>query len=314
MSTTAGNLVDDFQATSVGKGVPDATAFLRLNEVDILVQRVLRTRKERQNLRLVAGTRQISLGEDVIWIERARYLTGPATETAPSSGTPLVEDTIDERDVMSPGWTGDGYGAPGKYAQNYNSTTGVMDLDLAPSDGTLQVSGATNATPIVITSSGDHGLADGDRVEQRDVGGNTAANGSFYAKVTGYSDTTYALYSDEDLTTPVAGNGAYTSGGLILCAGSPMIEIDVVFHDDLVEATVMPLTPWLRSLYVEGMCWLHAERRRKLSLAKEHRLAFENMLNEQDNIISRRAGRTQRRLNIVSTRATSYVDLTTRGW
>lgn len=78
----------------------------------------------------------------------------------------------------------------------------------------LAVSGATNASPIVMTTD-THGLADSDYVTQASVGGNTAANGSFYVKVTGYSTTTYALYSDKALTTPVAGNGAYTSGGTV---------------------------------------------------------------------------------------------------
>jgi hypothetical protein len=78
----------------------------------------------------------------------------------------------------------------------------------------LAVSGATNASPIVMTTA-THGLADGDYVTQASVGGNTNANGSFYVKVTGYSPTTYALYSDKALTTPVAGNSNYTSGGTV---------------------------------------------------------------------------------------------------
>lgn len=78
----------------------------------------------------------------------------------------------------------------------------------------LAISGATNASPIVITSA-THGLADGDPVTISSVGGNTNANGNFYAKVTGYSGTTFALYSDKALTTPVAGNSNYTTGGAV---------------------------------------------------------------------------------------------------
>lgn len=77
------------------------------------------------------------------------------------------------------------------------------------------VSGATNATPIVITTSAAHGLIDGDQVQVTGVGGNTAANTTGYAKVTGYSGTTFALYQDAGLSTAVAGNGAYTSGGAV---------------------------------------------------------------------------------------------------
>lgn len=65
------------------------------------------------------------------------------------------------------------------------------------------VTGATNASPIVITSAG-HGLATGMRVTVANVGGNTAANGTF--QVTKVTDNTFSL----DGST---GNGAYTSGG-----------------------------------------------------------------------------------------------------
>ena len=83
------------------------------------------------------------------------------------------------------------------------------------------VSGATNATPIVISTSKASGVSDGSQVTLAGVGGNTAANGTFYAKTTGYTSTTFALYSDADLITPVAGNSAYTSGGTVL-AGSTL--------------------------------------------------------------------------------------------
>lgn len=78
----------------------------------------------------------------------------------------------------------------------------------------LAVSGATHATPIVITTP-THGLADGDYVTIAGVGVNTAANGNFYVKVTGYTTLTFALYSDKALTTPVAGNGDYSTGGTV---------------------------------------------------------------------------------------------------
>lgn len=87
-----------------------------------------------------------------------------------------------------------------------------------PTVSTVNVSGATNATPIVITTASAHGLVDGQMVTVASVGGNTAANGTFFAKVTGYSTTTFGLYSDPTLLSQVAGNGAYTSGGTAKCA------------------------------------------------------------------------------------------------
>lgn len=78
----------------------------------------------------------------------------------------------------------------------------------------LAVTGATNATPIVLTT-GTHELSDGDPITVASVGGNTNANGNWFAKVTGYSSTTFGLYRDRALTLPVNGNASYTSGGTV---------------------------------------------------------------------------------------------------
>lgn len=75
------------------------------------------------------------------------------------------------------------------------------------------VTGATNAGPVVITTSAAHGFYDQMPLTVASVGGNTAANGTWYVKATGYTSTTFALYQDLALTIPVTGNGAYTSGG-----------------------------------------------------------------------------------------------------
>lgn len=65
------------------------------------------------------------------------------------------------------------------------------------------ITGATNANPIVITSAG-HKLQTGMRVTITGVGGNTAANTT--ANITVVDSNSFSLDS-------VAGNGAYTSGG-----------------------------------------------------------------------------------------------------
>src|SRR6185295_3539615 len=65
------------------------------------------------------------------------------------------------------------------------------------------VTGATNASPIVVTSAG-HGLADGTRVTVSGVLGNTAANGTL--TVTAVAEDTISLDGS-------AGGGAYASGG-----------------------------------------------------------------------------------------------------
>ena len=84
-----------------------------------------------------------------------------------------------------------------------------LELSVAGGESAVTINGATNATPIVMSTSAAHGYANGDEVLQAGVGGNTAANGRFRIV---YVDTTH--YSLQDLNgTAVAGNGAYTSGG-----------------------------------------------------------------------------------------------------
>lgn len=88
-----------------------------------------------------------------------------------------------------------------------NKTRQVMDATYPlHTDGTTAktITGATNASPIVITSA-THGYSTGDIVTVAGVGGNTAANGIF--AVTNTGTNTFSL----DGST---GNGAYTSGGL----------------------------------------------------------------------------------------------------
>lgn len=75
---------------------------------------------------------------------------------------------------------------------------------------------ATNASPIVITTSANHNYQTGDRITIVNVGGNTAANNTF--TITNVSATTFSL----DGST---GNGAYTGGGTANVSG--------VYHKDV---------------------------------------------------------------------------------
>lgn len=84
-----------------------------------------------------------------------------------------------------------------------NGTGSLSKLD------TTAVTGATNASPIVITAA-SHGLETGNRVVISSVGGNTAANGTF--TITKVNANSFSL----DGST---GNGAYTSGGTAHVAG-----------------------------------------------------------------------------------------------
>lgn len=74
----------------------------------------------------------------------------------------------------------------------------------------FSVANATNASPIAITTSANHGLSTGQLVGISGVLGNTAANGQFIVTVT--SANSFTLNSS-------TGNGAYTSGGLVSIPG-----------------------------------------------------------------------------------------------
>lgn len=86
------------------------------------------------------------------------------------------------------------------YGQNGLVAAGDGTAALAES-GSL--SGASNANPVVVTTTAAHGVTTGQPVTVSGVTGNTAANGNRTA--TYVSPTTFSL--------GVAGNGAYVSGG-----------------------------------------------------------------------------------------------------
>lgn len=74
-----------------------------------------------------------------------------------------------------------------------------------PAVNQVNVTAATNATPIVITAAA-HGYATGDQITVQGVGGNTAANGIW--TITVLSSSTFSLNTS-------VGNGAYTTGGYV---------------------------------------------------------------------------------------------------
>jgi hypothetical protein len=79
--------------------------------------------------------------------------------------------------------------------------------------GDRVITDATNATPIMVTTTAAHRLHTGQQLTISGITGNTAANGTFYIKKKDANE--FSLYSDINLTSPVAGNGAYAAGGTI---------------------------------------------------------------------------------------------------
>src|SRR5574344_739128 len=94
-----------------------------------------------------------------------------------------------------------------------NENTVVFDFTTTSSSSptinqdatTVNITAASNATPIVITATA-HGFNTGDKVYITGVGGNTAANGTWV--VTRLTADTFSLNGS-------AGNGTYTSGGTV---------------------------------------------------------------------------------------------------
>ena len=93
-------------------------------------------------------------------------------------------------------------GSPGAVAAG--AVGAVTNVTVRPR--AVAVSGAANTSPITLTTAA-HGLTTGDRVAVTEVGGNTAANGTW--TVTVVSPTTFTLDGS-------AGNGAYTGGGYVV--------------------------------------------------------------------------------------------------
>ena len=92
------------------------------------------------------------------------------------------------------------------YDTGINATwTSVQQRGISPF-GTQAITGATNAAPIVVSTSLAHGYSTGDVIQISGTNGNTATNGIW--KVTVTSSTQFSL--DDS-----SGNGTYSSGGVI---------------------------------------------------------------------------------------------------
>jgi hypothetical protein len=73
----------------------------------------------------------------------------------------------------------------------------------------VNVVSATNASPIVVTFSGQNNIRTGDKLFFSGAVGNTNLNGLRYPKKV--KNNVFALYLDENFQTTVTGNGAYTT-------------------------------------------------------------------------------------------------------
>ena len=97
------------------------------------------------------------------------------------------------------------------------------------------ISNLTQTSPVVVTTTNAHSFTEGIAVTITDVTGMTQVNGNeYYMNI--LTSTTFALYEDSNLTTPVNGTGfsSYTSGGVATAeygapqALSQLADVDLV--------------------------------------------------------------------------------------
>jgi hypothetical protein len=95
----------------------------------------------------------------------------------------------------------------------------------------LAVTGATNASPIVITTASAHGLSSGAFVTISGVLGTTAANNTWV--VTFVSGTQFSLNGS-------VGNAAYVSGGIV--EGGDLGQVDLIIQQNCVPVGTIAQT------------------------------------------------------------------------
>ena len=116
---------------------------------------------------------------------------------------------------------------------------GALPANLATAVGgpSLTVTGAAG-TPIVITTSTPHGLAEGDQVTISGVQGNTPANGAFTISVQGQPPNAFIL-------TRTSSSGAYVTGGTVVSLSAPAIAfaLNAAIPDVMAIATALNAGP-----------------------------------------------------------------------
>ena len=120
--------------------------------------------------------------------------------------------------------------------------------------GTKNITGATNATPIAITCTA-HGYSTGDTVVIAAVGGNTNANGTW--EITSTGANTFTLDGS-------AGNAAYTSGGAARLRNNTRVKLTTAVTQNI-ASTGPGRTAWTASANVTAIT--------SVSNVKEHNIS-----------------------------------------
>lgn len=156
-----------------------------------------------------ASNRADSDGQQVSWDYDSRSFT----EDTPTIQKVWRQVTIEYKNVG-------GAGAKVQPVLNMDGAEGILaggPLLALPQQDVYSVTAASNATPIVLTTSITHGITADCWVHVTGVSGNTAANGPF--RVQAVTSNTITLMGS-------SGNGAYTSGGTVQAMDSRDFALD----------------------------------------------------------------------------------------
>lgn len=295
---TVASIVDDFRKAYPGCTQGDAVTLLNYVVEDVL-NTVPLTQSQR-NYGVTEGIVQYDIDELIVKIQAAIYFTGPTSYSAVSQ---WGDDQLDV--TLGYEWREWTEGTPQVIFTGGTLTQGQFGISPPPSNTTLNVVNATNATPIVITTDTAHNLSSGDSVNIADVGGNTAANnpltpGSiFYADVV---DTfNFSLYYDSDFTDPVIGNGGYTSGGTVLTDSSPRVTLWCTERVVYGYGDSLSAVPMDRTVIRLGMCFQYSQELDPAKTAMWEALYIKALAN-QDLISMKRAAKVLPQVQLINQR------------
>lgn len=122
-------------------------------------------------------------------------------------------------------FTSNGFNLVGDRGAATGIQNGVMNDIVGGENAVATIVTASDATPIVITTSGPHGLADGDLVRIDGVVGNTASNGTF--RIGAVTSTTFALFDPFDGSAISSGGGGAGSGGQVFALADAKLDLEL---------------------------------------------------------------------------------------
>ena len=180
------------------------------------------------------STGQITVNEDTVAIDTSAFTNSTSDNLADvlsdfdqslqSLGNNSLTTVSTDDTIIGAGTSG----SPLSVGQKLFHDSKPEFAGLAITPDSIDISGLSLANPLVVTTTGSHGLTDGELVTIENISGTTELNGNnYYVDV--LSASTIALYSDQSLSTSINGTtgfSAYTSSGRVLSGGYRLPESD----------------------------------------------------------------------------------------